>query len=82
MAFAKYSEESRPLFLSLKILNTYELNIYHMALFMYSYFNDNLPSYFTNYFIIINNIHCHNTQSASNMYIDYKRTNCAKFLLK
>ena len=34
MTFAKYNEESRPLFLSLKILNVYELNIYQMALFM------------------------------------------------
>ena len=46
MTFAKYKENSKPLFLSLKILNIYELNIYLMALFMYSYFNENLPSYF------------------------------------
>jgi len=50
MKFAKYKEKSRPLFLSLKILNIYESNTYLMALFMYSYFSDNLPSYFTNYF--------------------------------
>ena len=52
MTFAKYKENSTPLFLSLKILNIYELNIYMylMALFMYSYFNENLPSYFNNYF--------------------------------
>ena len=60
MTFSKYSEESRPLFLSLKIQNIYELNIYQMALFMYTNFNDNLPRYFTNYFKIIDNIHCHN----------------------
>ena len=52
MTFSKYSEESRPLFLSLKIHNIYELIIYQMALFMNTYFNDNLPSYFTNYFKI------------------------------
>ena len=33
MTFSKYSEESRPLFLSLKIHNIYELNIYQMELF-------------------------------------------------
>jgi len=49
---------------------------------MYAYFNDNLPSYYTNYFKIIKNIHCHNTRSASNIYIDYKRTNYGKFSLK
>ena len=81
MIFSKYSEESRPLFLSSKIHNIHELNIYQMALFVYTYFNDNLPSYFANYFKIIN-IHCHNTRSPSNIYIDYKRTNYGKFSLK
>ena len=51
MTFSKYSEESRSLFPSLKIHKIYELNILQMALFMYTYFNDNLPSYFTNYYI-------------------------------
>jgi len=82
MTFAKYSEEYRPLFLSLKVLDMYELSIYQMALFMYTYFNDNLPCYFTNYFKIINNIHCHNKRSASNIYVDYKRTTYGKFSLK
>jgi len=45
MIFAKYKEKSRSLFLLLKILNIYELNMYLMALFMYSYFSKNLPSY-------------------------------------
>ena len=35
MTFAKYQDESRPLFLSLNILNIYEINIYLIALFMY-----------------------------------------------
>ena len=73
MKFAKYKEKSRPLFLSLKILNIYELNTYLMALFMYSYFSDNLPSYFTNYFKLNEMIHSHNTRTASNIYIDYVR---------
>ena len=82
MTFAKYKENSKPLFLSLKILNIYELNIYLMALFMYSYFNENLPSYFNNYFKLNEMIHSHNTRTASNIFIDYKRTNYGKFSLK
>ena len=82
MTFAKYKENSKPLFLSLKILNIYELNIYLMALFMYSYFNENLPSYFNNYFKLNEMIHSHNTRTASNLFIDYKRTNYGKFSLK
>ena len=82
MTFAKYKDKSRPLFLSLKILKIYELNIYLMALFMYSYFNDNLPSYYTNYFRLNEKLHSYNTRAALNIYIDYKRTNYGKLSLK
>ena len=53
-----------------------------MALFMYSYFNENLPSYFNNYFKLNEMIHSHNTRTASNTFIAYKRTNYGKFSLK
>ena len=82
MTFAKYKENSKPLFLSLKILNIYELSIYLMALFMYSYLNENLPSYFNNYFKLNEMILSHNTRTASNIFIDCKRTNYGKFSLK
>ena len=85
MTSAKYKENPKPLFQSLKILNIlniYELNVYLMALFMYSYFNENLPSYFNNYFKLNEIIHSHNTWTASNIFIDYKRTNYGKFSLK
>ena len=81
MRFAKYKYKSRPLFLLLKILNIYELNIYLMALFMYSYFNDKLPSYLTNYFRLNEKLHSYNTRTALN-YIDYKRANYGKLSLK
>ena len=50
---------------------------------MYSYFSNNLPKYFNNYFTL-KNIHSHDTCSASkiNVYVDYKRTNYGKFSLK
>ena len=82
MTFAKYNKESRPLFLQLKLLNIYQLNTYFTALFMYSYFNNNLPNYFTNYFTLNKEMHGHNTRSASNIYINYRRTNYGKFSLK
>ena len=82
MTFAKFNEKSRPLFLSLKILSIYELNIYLIALFMYSYFDKNLPSYFNNYFKLNDAIRSHNTRTASKIFIDYKRTNYGKFSLK
>jgi len=53
MTFSNYPEKSKPLFQSLKILDIYELNKYLIALFMYSYFSNNLPKYFNKYFILI-----------------------------
>ena len=38
MTFSKYQDKSKPLFQSLKILDIHELNMYLIALFMYSYF--------------------------------------------
>ena len=82
ITFSKYRYESKPLFLSLNILNIYELNTYLIALFMFSYFQRNLPNYFNNYFRLNEMIHSHNTRSASNIHIDFKRTNYGKFSLK
>ena len=49
---------------------------------MYSYFQQNLPSYFNNYFPLNKDIHSHDTRSASKIHIDYKRTSYGKFSLK
>ena len=46
MTFSKYRQKSRPLFLSLELLNIYELNIYQIVSFMYSHcshYHGNLP---------------------------------------
>ena len=82
MTFANYGDESKPLFLTLDILNIYELNMYLIALFMFSYFNNSLPEYFNNYFRLNKSIHCHDTRSASNIFVDYKRKNYGNFSLK
>ena len=68
MKFVKYKEKSRPLFLSLKILNIYECK-YIPDGTLYVLILDNLPSYFTNYFKLNEMIHSHNTRTASNIYI-------------
>ena len=56
MTFSSYQEKSKPLFQSLKILDRYDLNKYLIALFVHSYFSNNLPKYFNKYFILIKNI--------------------------
>ena len=50
ITFANYTEKARPLIMSLKILNIYELNKYLTAMFMYSYHHDKLPAFLDNLF--------------------------------
>ena len=45
---------------------------------MYSYFRNDLPEYFKNYFILNKNKYSYNTRSASNIFIDYGRKNYGK----
>ena len=77
MKFSKYRQESRPLFLSLELLNIYELNIYQIVLFMYSHcshYHGNLPLAFTDYFSRNDAIDQHNNRSSTTkLHINYKR---------
>ena len=79
MTFSKYQDKSKPLFQSLEILDIHKFNMYPKALFVYSYFSNILAKY---YFTLNKNIHSHDTHSASNIFIDYKRTNYGEFSLK
>lgn len=67
MTFSKYQDKSKPLFQSPKILDIHELNMYLIALFMYSYFI--LAKYFNDYFTLNKNIHSRDTHSASNISV-------------
>ena len=82
ITFSNYTEESRPLFKSLKILDIYELNTYLTGIFMYWYYHGNLPVYFINFFVQNESIHSYGTRSATKIHIEFKRTNYAKFSLK
>ena len=58
MTFSKYQDKSKPLFQSLKILDIHELNMYLIALFMYSHLSNILPKYFNDYFTLNKDIQC------------------------
>lgn len=73
MTFSKYREESRPIFVSLKLMNISDLSMHFIAPFMYLYFHDKLPMFFKNYFKTNDKIHIYNTRSASSLHITYKR---------
>ena len=49
-------------------------------MFRYHYLN-NLPKYFTNYYVTNNKVHDHNTWNASKLHKSYSRTNYVKHSL-
>ena len=77
MTFSKFNEESKPV-----LLNTYELNTYFIALFMFSYFNGTLPAIFEDFFAKNKHLNNYNTRSVSKIHINYQRSNYGIFSLK
>ena len=55
---------------------------YFIALFMFSYFNGTFPAIFEDYFTKNEYLHNYNTRSASNIHLDYQRTNYGEFSVK
>ena len=55
---------------------------YFIALFMFSYFNGTFPAIFEDYFTKNEYLHNYNTRSASNIHVDYQRTNYGEFSVK
>ena len=82
ITFANYTEKARPLFMSLKILNIYELNKYLTAMFMYSYHHDKLPAFLDNLFQTSETVHSYKTRSASKVHMEFRRTNYGKFSVR
>ena len=82
MTFNSYLEHNEPILRDLEILNISKINNYLTSLFMFWYHHlNNLPETFTNYFVINNQIHQHNTRNASQLHKPYKITNYAKHTL-
>ncbi len=80
--FKSYSEHSEPLFNETKILNIEKMKDFPTSLFMFRYhYLDNLPKYFTNYYVTNNKIHARNTRNASKFQKPYSRTNFVKHSL-
>ena len=82
ITFANYTEKARPFFMSLKILNIYELNKYLTAMFMYSYHHDKLPAFLDSLFQTSETVHSYNKRSASKVHREFKRTNYGKFSVR
>ena len=79
MTSKSYLQHIEPIFKELKILDIYKIDDYLTSLFMFRYHHiKNLPEVFTNYFVINNQVHQHNTRNATQLHKSYKRTNYVK----
>ena len=77
MTFSRFDEHSSPLFKSLEILKFLDLVTFHLAVFMYKYHNQLLPSVFNSFFTKISQIHTYNTRlgAKQSYYLPKARTN-------
>ncbi len=84
MTFSIFYEHSNLLFIKLGILKLHDLVLYHNAIFMYDFHNDNLPETFNTSFFPVNQRHNYNTRFASRLSysLPHIRTNYGKFIIR
>ena len=68
ITFSRFDEHSSPLFKSLEIIKFLDLVTFHLAIFMYKYHNQLLPSVFNSFFTKISQIHTYNTRLGRTNY--------------
>ena len=66
---APHFANSDPLFRNLKTLKITDINTLQVAIFMFKYFNNQLPSPFDNMFTLNNLIHSYPTRSSQNFHL-------------
>ena len=69
-------------FLNSGLLNVYDMNKFHICLFMYKLKMDLLPAFFKDMFSTNDKIHTYNTRQASFFHVQFCKTNLSKFLLQ
>ena len=81
ITFSSFDQHSSPLFKSLEIFNFFDLVTFLIAIFMYKFHNQLLPSAFQSFFSKVDKIHSYNTRHAAKQsyYLPKARTNYDKF---
>ena len=84
ITFSRFDEHSSPLFKSLEIIKFLDLVTFHLAIFMYKYHNQLLPSVFSSFFSKISQIHTYNTRlgAKQSYYLPKARTNYGIFNIR
>ena len=60
-----YDSHSNPLFRDSNVFTIFELVKYYTLIFVFNYFNDNLPRNFSNFFLLNSSLHDYNTRNAN-----------------
>ena len=79
---SNFKEHTGPLFKELLISPLDDINNEAIALFMFRYFNNNLPSSFNDFFCLNKDVHQYNTRSSSNVHKIQARANHQKHSVK
>ena len=74
ITFSNFKEHTGPLFKELLISPLDDINNEAIALFMFRYFNNNLPSSYSDFFCLNKDVHQFNTRSSSNVHKIQART--------
>lgn len=82
ITFSKFTGHTSPVVKEVSILPLDDINNEAIALFMYRYFHNMLPSSFNNFFTLNKDIHKYNTRSSSNVHTIQASTNCQKHSVK
>ena len=65
-----------------QLLKLDQIYIYQALIFMFKYFNNELPAIFTNYFILSKYVHSNNLRIVDNVRIGTYKTNLRKYFIK
>ena len=84
ITFNSFDAHADPIFKKLNLLKFPDLVTLYTALFMYDFYNKNLPSHFDTYFTLVKQRHNYNTRNASNANLTLPkiRTNYGKFNIR
>lgn len=84
ITFSRFDEHCSPLFKSLEIIKFLDLVTFHLAIFMYKYHNQLLPSVFNSFFTKISQINTYNTRlgAKQSYYLPKARTNYGIFNIR
>ena len=84
MTFSKFDEHSSPLFKQTNILKLFDLIKFQLSIFMYKFYNNQLPLVFDSYFLSSKKVHPYNTRLSSRYAyaIPTVRTNYGIFNIK